>query len=379
MFENLDIAAMLKTVWMKGYQGVALHQLLLAVAIVLSFVVLRKLLANILLLFLKPPIRKFWPDFVDEIMQLLAGPVQFLFIIFGFYFAVVSLQLKGSLLDVSLKMLQTMIVIFFFWMFLRLVTPLSRVMHRLDHVLTAAMVDWILRAIRFGLIFLGAATVLEYWGIKVGPILAGFGLLSVAVALGAQDMFKNLISGILVIMERRFQVGDWILVDGVVEGTVEKIGFRSTLIRRFDKAPLYVPNARLADNAVTNFSEMTHRRIVWIIGVTYSATVAQLRTIRDQIEAYLQENDEIAKPPVASLYVHVDQFSDSSIDIKLNCFTKTTAMMEFMKIKEELAYKVKEIVEGAGCDFAFPSQSLYIETLPESAPERFTPPGGGVD
>ncbi len=376
MFEKFDIVGMLQNVWMNGYQGVALHKLLLAIAIVLSFVVLRKLLAAILLWFLKPPVRKFWPEFADEILRLVSGPVQFLFIIFGFYFATITLKLEGNLQVVVLKLLQTMIVIFFFWMFLRLVKPVGRVLHRLDSVLSEAIVDWIVRAIRFGLIFLGTATVLEYWGIKVGPILAGFGLLSVAVALGAQDMFKNLISGILVTMERRFSVGDWIAVDGVVEGTVEKIGFRSTLIRRFDKAPVYVPNARLADNAVTNYSGMTHRRISWVIGITYSATVEQLRTIREQIESYLLNNEGIAQPPEVALFVRIDKFSDSSIDIILNCFTKTTVGPEYLLIKEELAYAIKAIVEGAGCDFAFPSQSVYIETMPETKPETFSPPDG---
>ena len=77
----------------------------------------------------------------------------------------------------------------------------------------------------------------------------------------------------MVIAERRMRVDDWIMVDGVVEGIVENIGFRSTLIRRFDKAPVYVPNSKLADNAVINFSEMTYRRIKWIIGIEYSASI----------------------------------------------------------------------------------------------------------
>ena len=83
-----------------------------------------------------------------------------------------------------------------------------------------------------------AKEVLELWGIKIGPIIAGLGLFGVAVALGAQDLFKNLISGILVLVERRFQVGDWIFVEDVIEGTVESIGFRSTVVRRFDKSLL---------------------------------------------------------------------------------------------------------------------------------------------
>ena len=126
----------------------------------------------------------------------------------------------------------------------------------------------------------GAMAILEIWGIAVGPLLAGLGLFGAAVALGAQDLFKNLIGGMTIIAEKRFQPGEWIRVDGVVEGVVEDIGFRSTKVRRFDKAPVHVPNAALSDAVVTNFSRMTHRRIKWKIGVVYNSTVEQLQIIR---------------------------------------------------------------------------------------------------
>ena len=135
--------------------------------------------------------------------------------------------------------------------------------HRLGDVLTNDLIDWGVRILKFLIFVIGAAAVLELWGIKVGPILAGLGLLSVAVALGAQDLFKNLISGILILLEKRFQNGDWIKVENIVEGVVEKIGFRSTLIRRFDSSPVMVPNFNFAENAVTNFSNMKSRRIYW--------------------------------------------------------------------------------------------------------------------
>ena len=170
------------------------------------------------------------------------------------------------------------------------------------------------------------------------------------------------------------RVGDWIMVDGIVEGTVEHIGFRSTHVRRFDKAPVYVPNAKLADNAVTNFSEMSHRRIKWIIGVEYGTTVDQLRQIRDEIEDYILNTEDFAAPSDVATFVRIDSFNDSSIDILLYCFTKTTNWGEWLKVKEKLAYKVKEIVERAGTAFAFPSRSLYVESVPGEAPEVFVPP-----
>ena len=100
-----------------------------------------------------------------------------------------------------------------------------------------------------------------------------FGLFGVAVALGAQDLFKNLISGILVLVEKRFKKGDVILINNIVEGSVEKIGFRSTAIRKFDKSLCFIPNFQFAENAVTNITEISNRRINWIIGVEYKSTI----------------------------------------------------------------------------------------------------------
>ena len=186
-----------------------------------------------------------------------------------------------------------------------------------------------------------------------------------AVALGAQDLFKNLIAGLSILIEKRYRKGDWVLVDGIVEGTVETIGFRSTTVRRFDKAPVYVPNQILSDGAVTNFSEMTHRRIYWKIGVEYRTTREQLETVRNGIESYLLESDKFGKPPEVPLFVRIDAFNDSSIDIMVYCFTKTTNWGEWLEIKEQLALALKTIVEEAGTGFAFPSQSVYVEVLPD--------------
>jgi MscS family membrane protein len=163
-----------------------------------------------------------------------------------------------------------------------------------------------------------------------------------------------------------------------VEGTVEDIGFRSTIVRRFDKAPVYVPNARLADSAVTNFSAMTHRRIYWHIGVEYGTTVEQLREIRDKIEKYVLKNDAFAKPEEVPTFVRIDRFSDSSIDIMLYCFTRSTVWGQWLEVKERLALNIKKIVESAGSGFAFPSRSLYMKNPSGEKPEVFVPPGQAV-
>ena len=211
------------------------------------------------------------------------------------------------------------------------------------------------------------------WGIKVGPVIAGLGLFGIAVALGAQDLFKNLISGIMILMERRFTVGDVILVSNEVEGVVEQIGFRSTLIRRFDSTPVMVPNYKFAEQSVTNHSRRHHRRIRWLIGLEYRTTVEQLKNIRDEIYDLVLNDTTFAKNEHSSFFVRVDSFSDSSIDMLVQAFTVTNDWGEYLKIKENLAVKIIEIVDKNSAGFAFPSQSLYVESLPSDKPEIFNP------
>ena len=232
-------------------------------------------------------------------------------------------------------------------------------MHKYEELLTSDLVDWGIKLLKFFIFFIGAAAVLETWGIKVGPILAGLGLLSVAIALGAQDLFKNLISGILVLVEKRFKMGDWILVEGIIEGIVEKIGFRSTVIRKFDKSLAIIPNFQFAENAVINVSQITNWRISWIITLQYDTTVDQLKTIRDQIEDHINKSEDYDIN--VGVAVRIDKFSDSSIDLYIRCFTKTDSWNEMLKVKERLAIKIKQIVEGNKASFAFPSQSIYVE------------------
>ncbi|MDO8423552.1 MAG: mechanosensitive ion channel family protein [Parvibaculum sp.] len=264
---------------------------------------------------------------------------------------------------------RSLIAVAIFWALRNAVEPIGDFFRGKNIMLTPEIVDWMITGARVGVIMIGVATVLQIWGIQVAPIIAGLGLFGVAVALGAQDLFKNLIGGISILVERRFGIGDWIKVDGVVEGTVEKIGFRSTLVRRFDKAPVFVPNQHLSDNAVTNFSAMTYRRISWSIGLEYRTTHDQLRIVRDEIEDYLTSSVDFVQPPAAALFVRVDSFNASSIDLMVYCFTYTTNWGDWLELKEKLAFRIKEVVESAGTGFAFPSQSVYVETVPPSPEE----------
>ncbi len=360
-------------VWNKGLLQTSFGHIFVALGIVVLALLVRKLFVKLVFGWLRRMAAKSRTTLDDEALAVLERPMSLIPVVAGLYFAADYLDLSGGIEAFTDRLIRSLIVFVIFWAFRNLVAPLSTVLRQVERYLTTSMVEWLLKAINVALIFIGAATVLEIWGIHIGPIIAGLGLFGVAVALGAQDLFKNLISGLLIIAERRFNPGDWVKVDGQVEGTVETIGFRSTLIRQFDKAPVYVPNSKLSDNSLINYSKMSHRRIYWVIGVEYRTTVDQLRRIRDGIEAYIHESDAFDATPAVPTFVRIDRFSDSSIDIMVYCFTRTTVWGEWLAIKEALAYEIKRIVEEAGSGFAFPSQSVYVETLPSERPEIFSP------
>jgi len=361
-------------VWHDGFAGVDVGRILTALAILLVFLMLRGLFTRYVTARLRAVAQRTTNQLDDQMVDAMAPPLRLVPLVLGVFFATQHLALQGLYAEIADNIVKSLIATSIFWSVHRIIGPWRFLLAQLERVFTHELVEWMVKAIRIAILFVGAATILQIWGIQVGPIIAGAGLLGVAVALGAQDLFKNLIGGILILGEKRFRKGDWILAEGTVEGTVESIGFRSTLVRRFDKAPVMVPNARLSDTAVINFSGMSHRRIFWRIGVEYSTNVAQLRQIRDGIEDYILNSDDFAHPPTVPTFVRIDRFSDSSIDIMLYAFTKTTEWGAWLEIKERLAFAIMEIVETAGSGFAFPSQSVYVESMPTGQPEPFTPP-----
>ncbi len=360
-------------VWNNGVFGVNATDIIVSLVIFLLFYLLRRLIARFILNRLSRIVSKTSNQIDDAVIEVLDGPLKFLPVVLGFFIASSYLDVSDNNQDFLDLLNRSLITIFIFWLLHQLIIPFSFVIKNFESKISKPLVDWTLKGLKILVIVLGAVAILELWGIRVGPVIAGLGLFGVAVALGAQDLFKNLISGIMILMEKRFTVGDVILVSGEVEGVVEQIGFRSTLVRRFDSTPVMVPNYKFAEQSVTNYTRRHHRRIRWLIGLEYRTSIDQLKNIRDDINNLIEKDDNFAKNQNASFYVRIDSFSDSSIDMLVQTFTVTNEWAEFLKIKENLAVKIIEIVENNEAGFAFPSQSLYVEKLSDEKTEIFNP------
>ncbi len=360
-------------VWNNGVFGINATDIIVSLLIFLLFYLLRRLIARFILNRLSRIVSRTSNQIDDAVIEVLDGPLKFFPVVIGFFIASSYLDISDNNQDFLDLLNRSLITIFIFWLLHQLIIPFSFVIKNFESKISKPLVDWTLKGLKILVIVLGAVAILELWGIRVGPVIAGLGLFGVAVALGAQDLFKNLISGIMILMEKRFTVGDVILVSGEVEGVVEQIGFRSTLVRRFDSTPVMVPNYKFAEQSVTNYTRRHHRRIRWLIGLEYRTTIDQLKKIRDEINTLIEKDDNFAKNQNASFYVRIDSFSDSSIDMLVQTFTVTNDWAEFLKIKETLAVKIIEIVENNEAGFAFPSQSLYVEKLSDEKTEIFNP------
>ena len=347
------------SVWNKGILGIDIFEILIGLGIFLVFLIFRGLISKLIIKKLELISKRTTNKLDDTFVKAMVGPARFLPVVLGFFIASYYMSFSEETRNFVDNINRTLITILIFWIIHQIIEPISYILSGLGKILTRELIGWIIKSLKILIFILGTAAVLELWGIKIGPIIAGLGLFGVAVALGAQDLFKNLISGILVLVEKRFKIGDWILVEGIIEGIVEKIGFRSTVVRKFDKSIAIIPNFQFAENAVINISQTTNWIVSWTINLQYDSTIDQLKTIRNQIEDYIKTNEDYK--PDLGYAVRVDSFAESSIDMYIRCFTKTDDWDEWLAVKERLAIQIKQIVEKNGASFAFPSQSIYVE------------------
>ena len=376
----MEFGKQVAEVWQTGVLGVSLGQVVTAILVLLAFLGLRRVFFRFVVSSLRTLTKKTKSELDDLVLHAVEKPLEFGFVAVGFYMAGQVLPMSEAVSATFDQFIRSLIALTLFWVLFRSIDPLSSFMDRGIAMLGSSsmrdtMKGFFVKLAKFVVICMGIAAVFQEWGFNVAALLGSLGLMGMAVALGARDFIANLFAGLTIFLDRMFEKGNWIRTPDV-DGIVEDIGFRATKIRQFDKALVTIPNSRLAGEALVNFSRRTNRRIYWIIGVEYRTTQDQLRMIVHDILKYLKSHQDFETDPARTkTFVFVDAFDASSINIMLYCFTKTTEWGEWLACKERLAYKVKDIVEGHGAAFAFPSTSLYVETLPFGKPETFPLPG----
>lgn len=229
---------------------------------------------------------------------------------------------------------------------------------RQERPLDKTTVDAIGKLLRISVSITALLIALQTLGFSISGVLAFGGVGGIAVGFAAKDLLANFFGGLTIYLDRPFSEGDWIRSpDRAIEGTVEKIGWRLTCIRTFDKRPLYVPNATFTSIAVENPSRMTNRRIKETIGIRYDDAGRMAEIIAD-VRTMLEGHPEI--DTAQTLIVNFDSFAPSSLDFFIYTFTRTTEWVRFHAIKQDVLLKVIAIIEDHGAEIAFPTSTLHI-------------------
>jgi MscS family membrane protein len=195
--------------------------------------------------------------------------------------------------------------------------------------------------------------------INVGGVVTGLGLGGLAIALAAQETISNLLGSFIIFMDKPFKTGDLISVDNIT-GTVENVGFRSTRIRTTDKSLLTVPNKKLVDNPLNNITLSSYRRVRFNINLSYDTKAEQLKNISAAVKEYLASHKQVT----GDITVLFTDFSANSLDLLVVFFVETNSWDLMMEVKQEVNFRIMEIVETHGAEFAKPTPPVAIDKNP---------------
>jgi len=198
--------------------------------------------------------------------------------------------------------------------------------------------------------------ILQNLGYSVTSLIAGVGLGGAALALASKDTVANLFGSLVIFIDRPFQIGDWVEI-GPVEGTVEEVGLRVTLIRTFANSLITVPNAQLTTTAINNWSRMRKRRIKLTLGLTYDTTPDKMEAAVEAVREVLRQEERIDQ---SFFLVNFTDLGAHSVDIFVYCFTITTRWDEHLQIRQDVLLKFMRAIKDLGLQFAFPTQTIHL-------------------
>ncbi|MFU0832372.1 MAG: Mechanosensitive ion channel family protein [Oscillospiraceae bacterium] len=303
-------------------------------------------------------------EWSGELEQSFQKPLRILITAAGVYAALrISAMVphSGSAWLVTVKCFRSLFILLMAWGFGNLCGSRkltgSVLLKKLDINTDGVLFPFLSKTLRFLILCLAILIVAQEWDYSISGLLAGLGLGGLAFALAAQDMLSNLFGGLVIFLDRPFVIGDWIQTDST-EGTVEDINFRSVKVRTFSQAVVTIPNSKLVDRPVTNFSRMGKRRVTFTIGLKYGTTEHQIRSCKNRIRQMLLENENVDPETIIVVF---NSIGESSLDLMLYFFTKTTNWQKYLEVREDIYYNILRIIEEEHAEIAFPTRTIQLE------------------
>ena len=295
----------------------------------------------------------------DYFIDALSAPLKVLIWYGWIYFSMLQLKVDFPALGQITEYIDITPIVILAWGILRLISSIEKVMLEREAKVDKDSIRLFTRLIKIAFVFVFVLGFAQYFGYSVSSILTLGGVGGIVIGFAAKDMLANVFGGLMIQMDKPFSTGDWIrTTDKSIEGVVEKIGWRMTRIRTFNKNPVYVPNGIFATIPIETPSRMTNRQIHAIIGIRYD-DIAQMQSIIEKVEKLLADHEHIDHEEPCRVYF--DLFNASSLDFVIWAFSSVTDSSDFKKIKGKILLDVADIIAGHGAEIAYPTQTLHIQ------------------
>ena len=308
---------------------------------------------------------------VEKFDELLTKPIGFCIMLSIIYVGAIHIQYPlswdlGSEEEMGLKMIinkgfSLLYIYSIIWIILRVIDYIGLILHKKAELTESKMDDQLIPFI------IEIAKILTYifaifiimgnvFNVNVAALATGLGIGGIALAMASKESLENLLGSFTIFFDQPFTVGDTVMV-GTVTGTVEKVGFRSTRIRTFDKSLVTVPNKKMIDAELDNLGMRPVRRVKFHIGVTYETSTDQIKAIVSDIQAMINQHPQTNQDGK----VRFQEFGSSSLDILVMYFVNSPKWGDLIDVKEDVNYKIMDIVKKHNSDFAFPSTTVYLQ------------------
>ena len=298
-------------------------------------------------------------DLDDQLIEVLKKPIGVLIWVSGLYMMTSWLNLPTGL-DEGLRLVYRIAMISlltrsFAESLTVLTTLLNQLTSKTPSKLDDYLVPFVIRVIKIATYSIGIMLVIQEFGVNVAGIIAGLGVGGLAFALAAQDTLANWFGALMIYTDRPFEVKDWIKTSQL-EGVVIEVGLRSTRIRTFADSVVSIPNRRIADEVIENFTKMDKRRVSIKVGVTYDTTPAMLEESVERIRDILRKHPQVDQ---SFWLVKFTDFGESALDIFIYYYTMTKDWELYLSIKQDINLQIMQRLKAIGVEFAFPSMSIY--------------------
>lgn len=306
----------------------------------------------------------------DDLVFSIEKPSGFIFLMIFFLLTYSNLQFSVSISYYLSAILEIAVSIGVVWLLYNLADVFSKYLSLLtdktDNQLDDQLVPLFRKTLRFFVIIMGVIAILQNNGYNVASLIAGLGIGGLAVALAARETLANFFGSITILMDRPFKMGDWIKV-GDVEGTVEEVGFRSTRVRTFYNSLVSVPNSNLANTDIDNLGLRKYRRLKTVLNLTYSTSPEQMEAFVEGIKAIVKANKHFRQD---SYEVHFNSFGAHSLDVLVYVFFDVPDWSTELQQRHNFLLEVLKLAEDVGVEFAFPTQTLHMDSFYKDEPRK---------